>query len=183
MPLEVTVDPGATVYADADAIDEIAELRVGGSAWLALTSDQKDQAAATATADIDSLENDDSVDEDNPGFLGVRTNPEQELAWPRTGTSFSDDAWPTNLVRAAAELAISYAPAIVAGRDVLNPDLNAGNLKRKKTGALESEWFAPRATTATALARLPAQVQRLLAPLMNIVSSSVFGTGTARRSS
>jgi hypothetical protein len=173
---EVPADLEATVYADADAADDVAELRVGGASWLALTQDQKDQAAATATRDIDSI---------GDSFVGVIADDDQLLEWPRTGTDYSSDAWPQRLVDAAIELMFSYVPAFATGAsiDVLNPDPNASNIKREKIGPIETEYFAARTVEATALERFPAVVQRLLAGLVRTSNTSAWGSASVSRAS
>jgi hypothetical protein len=177
VPLELPSDVNATVYADADAIDEVAELRVGGTAWNALTADQKDQAAATATAELDALEY-------SPGFLGERADPDQNLAWPRTGTDYADDAWPAVIVNSAIELEISYAPTIRAGSDVLNPDTTNGNIKSETVGPLKTEYFAAtRSDDPDALARFPLIVQRWLRPLLRSAVTSNWGSAAVIRGS
>lgn len=183
MPFEVPADLTATTYADADAADAAAELRVGGSAWLALTGDQKDAALATASRDIDSME--EVAPSFVGGFIGERSNANQPLAWPRTGTEYSSTAWPQRLVDATIELAFTYAPAFAAGAtiDVLNADAGNGNIKREKIGPVETEFFTARATAATAIERFPWMVQRLLAPLIRVARADTWGSGTVTRAS
>lgn len=180
MPLELIATVGAddaNAYATVEEADAHASYRVGGAAWVALTSDQKIQALVTAALDIDTLE-------DAPGFLGDRADDIQALAWPRTGTDYPDDELPASLVRANIELAISYAPAFAAGAtiDVLNQNHADGNVKRKAIDVLETEWFAPRTTEATALDRFPDVVQRLLAGLVVILTPS-WGSAVVQRGS
>ena len=55
MGFQVTADLTAVSYATSDQADDVAELRVNGASWLALDSDQKDAAMATASRDIDSI--------------------------------------------------------------------------------------------------------------------------------
>lgn len=174
MPIQVTADLEATVYADADAADAVADLRVGGAAFKALEGEDKDRAAATATADLDTVD-----------WIGERVDPDQLLAWPRTGTDFDEDAWPQRVIDAAIELMFSYVPAFATGAtiDVLNPDAVEPNIKREKVGPLDTEYFAPRTVDATALERFPAVVQRLLAPLVRTPDAAAWGTGASVRTS
>lgn len=176
MPLELEATAGAddaNAYATVEETDEYAAYRIGGAAFTALTPDQKIQALVTAATDIDSLEED-------PGFIDDRTFEDQALAWPR-----GDEDLPANLVKAAMELAISYAPLFAAGAtgDALSPDPNNGNIKRKKTDVLEKEYFAPTKATATSIERFPAMVQRLLSGLVLPRSTSSWGSATVTRTS
>lgn len=163
----------ANSYATVAEADEYASYRVGGAAFIALTSDQKIQALVTATSDIDTLEA-------LPGLLGDRYTDTQALAFPR-----DDATLPDTLVPATIELAMSYAPAFATGStiDVLNQNRTDGNVKRKVVDVLETEWFAPRTTEATVLDRFPDVVQRLLMPLVVPDASQAWGTGVVVRGS
>lgn len=176
MAFEIPADVDATVYADADAIDAIAEFRVGGEAWTDLDDAQKDQITNVVTQAFDSLD-----------FKGEMTSADQNLEWPRTGTEYSDDAWPHRLVRAAIEYAIILAPTVAEGTDPLNPvDTSNGNIKREKVGPLETEYFGATATTSDTddpLAEFPAIVQRLLAPLIRSSLSLAWGSASVIRAS
>lgn len=151
--------PDANAYLTQAQADALALYRIGGAAWDDLTSDEQIQALVTATASIDTLE--------PQWWCTARSTSEQALAWPRGGAM----TLPDSLVRATFELAFSYIPAFTSGTDVLNPDLRAGNIKRKKIDVLETEYFAPGAdpsgaSAATSVQRFPAAVQGFLAPLM-----------------
>lgn len=181
MAIEVTADPDATTYADTATADTVAETRVGGSAWTELSDDDKLAALITATRDVDTLD-----------WIGDRASNAQALEWPRTnavdsnGIAYSDDTWPTRLVNAVIELAFTYALPIAAGTNPLAVDTQAGNIKRKKIGPLETEYFGATATTSvdvTTLARFPAIVQNLLAPLVRMPSTLAWGSAIARRGS
>lgn len=181
MPLALVATPGAAnanSYATVVEADAYASYRVGGAAWATLTPDQKIQALVTATGDIDTLE-------DDPGFLGERTDGVQALAWPRTGTDYDDDELPGTLVFATIELAMSYVPAFAAGSttDVLAAGSGNGNIKREKVGPLETEYFAAGSTAATAFSRFPSVVQRLLFAVVRLPPESAWGSATVSRSS
>lgn len=182
MPLELEATPGAddaNAYVTVDDAEAYASYRVGSAAFLALTDDQKIQALVTATRDIDTLE-------DDPGFVGERASEDQALAWPRTGTdTAASDELPRSLVNATIELAMSYAPAFESGStlDVLNADTGNGNIKREKTGPLETEFFAAGSVSATAFARFPAVVQRLLSAVVLLPDTSTWGAATVSRGS
>lgn len=180
MPLTLDASvggPASNSYATVAAACAVAAYRLGGAGFVALTSDQQIQALVTATSDIDSIE------QVSPGFIGGfvgdRASDSQALAWPRS----TFDGLPPNLVNATIELAITYAPAIASGADVLNEDPNAGNIKLDKVDVLTTEYFAPRylapfATPASAIQRFPAMVQRLLLSLV-VVASGNWRTGSA----
>lgn len=178
MPLTLDATPGvaqSNAYADVTQADAWALLRVGGSAWAALTADQKVQALVTATQDLDALES-------AIGFCGDRASDTQALAWPRTGTDFSDAVIPAPLERATIELAMSYEPAFTTTSDVLNPSTN-GNIKREKVGPIETEFFGP-GESSTVLSAYPLIVQRYLAALLCAPANEArWGTGVAIRTS
>lgn len=176
MPLEVDATAGAedaNAYADIEAADAHLEFRVGSAAWFDLSDDDKAQALVTAARDIDALEGD-------PGFTGDRSDDEQALAFPRDG----DDELPIEVVRANIELALTYVPAFAAGYtgDVLATDASNGNIKRDKVGQIEVEYFAPGSSSATALSRLPAIVQRLLSSFV-VTATTGWGSATVTRGS
>ncbi len=175
MPFETPADLSATVYASADAISDTAELRVGGAAWLALSSSQKDAIAAVVTQTFDSLD-----------FCGEAASTTQLLEWPRTGTDYSTTSWPVRLVNAAKEYAIILAASVGSGTDPLNSlSSTSGNIKREKVGPLETEYFAATsaATDAFSLEVFPAIVHRLLSPLVCSTITTAWGSGIAVRGS
>lgn len=178
MPRELTADPAAIAYADSSAADDAARLRetVVRAAWDALGVTEKDAVLATATADIDTIGDD---------FLGERADDDQLLEWPRTGTDYSDDAWPQRLVDATIALAFEYAPAFASGSttNLLAPDPAEPNIKREKVGPIETEYFASRSVEATGLERFPPVVQRLLRPLVSVVEENAWGSASVVRGS
>jgi len=181
MPLTLNADAGdaaANAYATVTEAETYASYRVGGAAFIALTADQKIQALVTAAGDIDTLE-------DDPGFIGDRTDDVQALAWPRTDTDFADDELPAPLVKANVELAMSYAPAFATGSttDVLATSSGNGNIKREQVGPIETEYFEAGSTAATAFARFPAVVQRLLFALVIQPATSGWGSAVVSRGS
>lgn len=172
MPREVPADLTADAYTDVDTVDTLAESHPLGAAWLALTNeDVKEGLPALASQEIDLVD-----------WIGDRATDDQELEWPRTGTDYSDDAWPSLVVRATNELLLYWAGQINAGQDVLNPSVADGTVSEETVGPITTKWFAPRATAATALERFPATVQRLLAPLVRVETSS-WGSARVVRAS
>lgn len=176
MPLSLEPTAGAddaNSYASLEEALEYASYRVGGDAFLELDEADQVRALFTATAEIDALE-------DEPGFLGSRSDEEQALAFPRDG----DDELPAKLVRATIELAISYAPAFADDYtgDPLNDAIGNGNIKRDKVGPVEVEFFESQAPGASTLERLPAAVQRLLAGFI-VSSAATWGSAAVSRGS
>lgn len=175
--MALTIDPAvggasSNAYADVAAATTVATYRVGGSAaaWLALTPDQKIQTLVTATRDIDALL-----------FKGARATGTQALEWPRTGTAYASTIIPAPIIAATIELAFSYATAVTAGTDVLNPD--TATIKREKVGEIETEYFTPSTPLTDDLTHFPLIVQRLLAPLVWIAAASGWGNSLAVRTS
>jgi hypothetical protein len=164
VPFALTADPEAIAYpsvADAESADEI---RGGGTAFLALDDEVQAQLLASASLDLDTSD-----------WKGDRATTTQELEWPRTGTIYSDDAWPGVLIQATIALAFANAITLTAdaAADLLNPALN--NIKREKTGPLEVEFFSPVSTDATDVSRWPTIVQALIARLIRAESVSEWG--------
>lgn len=177
------IDP--TTYATVAQADARAEQRRGSvlAAWEDVDDEDKLAALIAASEDLDTLE-----------WIGDRATPEQTREWPRSdavgavsGYEYGDDTWPSNLVTATMELAFARAASYGddAETDPLNPDLSAGNIKRKKTGPIEKEYFAPTTTTAsvTSIERFPPIVQNLLRDLIRVALSGEWGSSTAVRSS
>lgn len=169
MPLTLIATPGATnanSYATVDDADTLASYRVGGAAFVALTSDQKIQALVTATRAIDTLEA-------YPGFIGSRYLPTQALAWPRGAATL-----PIALVNADIELAMTYATALTTSPvpDVLNATTGNGNIKVDQVGPISTEYFEATEPVANTLERFPAVVQALL---YGLVLRVIEGWGSA----
>lgn len=178
MPLALDASVGGAAsnsYATVAAAESAATFRAGGNAtaWVALTPDQKVMSLVTATRDIDTVR-----------FKGGRASTTQALEWPRTGTQYASNILPKPLVDATIELAFSYAPAFAAGASVdpLNADDSAARIKREQVGEVEVEYFTPPSAPGEQLARLPAIVQRLLAPLVWVASGG-WGRSTVARAS
>lgn len=167
MPLTLDSTVGganANTYADAATADDYLSYRIGASAWATYTADLKAQALVSATRDLDTLD-----------FIGERATDTQALEWPRTGTSYAADELPDDLVAAVIELAFLYAQEFTASGAIAAPTAN-GNLKRKKVGPIEKEWFAPTTTVAIDVERFPAAIQALIADL---IRSAVSAWGSA----
>jgi hypothetical protein len=173
VPYEVTADPAAFAYATVADATTARDRRGGGTAFFALADDAiRAQKLAQASMDLDTSD-----------WIGERASTDQELEWPRTGTPYSDDAWPGVLVDATIELAFANArkEADDASADVLNPV--PSNIKREKVSSIETEYFAPATTDATDASRWPTIVQALIASLLRSTVAAAWGVGTAVRSS
>lgn len=182
MAFETTADLEATTYATVDDVRAAADLRGGAvKAAIGALSDEDILGGLTArTIDIDTL-----------AWIGDRASDDQALEWPRTDTDYSDDAWPSRLTTALIEQLFADAVAGKLGEDatsdVVSIDVREANLKRKKTGPLEKEYFAPTVTaeSITSVARFAPIVQNLLAPLVRsaVDAASEWGSSCVRRSS
>ncbi len=182
MAIETTADTEATTYASVDDADLVAETQPAAvkAAWEDLDPDEKIAGLTARSADIDTLD-----------WIGERASDDQALEWPRTGTDYSDDAWPTRLVAAVIQQTFADALAGKLGESAtvnpVNPTLATSNLKRQTIGPLTKEFFAPTATTVdlTSVARFAPIVQNLLAPLIRdtAAESSSWGTSCSRRAS
>jgi hypothetical protein len=187
LSFDVTVGGSAsTSYADVGSADDLADLRVNGSLWKALSESQKEIALVTASRDLDTED-----------FLGTRATSTQSMEWPRVGAPAWLDAntIPPRLVAATIELAYSYVPAFGdASVDVLNPsDPASQGVKREKVDTIETEYFDRTIRNGVAgvvpfdarsLSRFPSIVQRLIAPLVRSVVSAGWGnTAVAVRTS
>jgi hypothetical protein len=169
---EVAAEPTAIAYASLADAESADEARGGGAAFLALDDEVQAQMLTAASIDLDTAP-----------WIGGRATTTQEREWPRTGTAYSDDAWPQILVDATIELAFANARKLAAdaSTDLLNPV--PSNLKRKKTGPIEKEYFAPTAAAATEPTRWPTIVQALIAPLIRVAAVSGWGSAVAIRTS
>ena len=177
MPREVEADLEADAYQDVSTADDIAETHPNGASWIALDDDdRKARLLALASRDIDTLE-------DDPGFLGDRASDDQELEWPRTSTSYSDDAWPQRLVDATTELAFDYAAKVANDEPVLSEDPRAAGVVEETVGPITTKWEKGTASAATAIERFPAVVQRLLNGLLRSSTAGSWGSSTAYRGS
>lgn len=128
-------NPAANSYADLDFIRAYNVAR--GRAYA--IGDVND---ATATAQ--SLQAMDYIEAQEPDMQGQRVfGADQPLSWPRNyvvlyGDDFPIDAIPVQLKNAQAELAWQVKAGVV-----LFPTTSGQQLKRKKLGPIEKEWFGP----------------------------------------
>lgn len=154
-------DPNANSYATVARADAIAETRLFGATWADTSeTDQeptKSQALISATAELDTLP-----------WLGVKTDPDQPLEWPRTGVvdrngnPIPDDVIPRAVELATIELAL---------RRVKLGDPEAKNdsegIKKLKAGTIEVEFDVSKnrlsnGTTVVPLTLIPETVLTLI---------------------
>lgn len=118
-------------------------IRTTGTTWTALTSDVKDNYLRWAAMTLDNLD-----------WRGYRTAETQALAWPRAdvedkdGYAIEDDAIPTWLKRAQAEMAYQLVSTD------WTQGLGTTPARRVKLGSLEVEGKSYRAVPSSVLAFL-----------------------------
>lgn len=161
--MALTVETGAGVQ----GADTYAARATVLAYWVARPHDAL--AATVAAADVDEL--DGAIREATafidgaygPYFRGVRRGYVQGLLWPRSGAC--DDAGyplpglPPELISAVCEL----APRALGARLADDVDLTA-QIKREKTGPLETEYFQPAMNAPLVTYGV---VGSLLAPILN----------------
>lgn len=122
--------------------------------WSALTTDEKSRGLVSATRLID-----------RQRWLGEKTDPLQELAFPRTGltdcdgTEIDPDTVPQQVVDASILLALDLASGSSVATAATTEDLT----KRLKAGSVELEKFRADQSLAT---RFPLPVMELLSCFM-----------------
>lgn len=133
MPVTVIADPtddAANSYvtvAEADAY-HVARPTTTSAKWNAATADDKAAAVVTATELLDSAIQ----------WTGAAVDPEQPLAWPRTGmvsrngASIPDDEFPRDLKRATSE----FARQVLAGNRLADNDVARAGITDLKVGSI-----------------------------------------------
>jgi hypothetical protein len=157
----VTIDAiDYDTYADIADADEYLAADFGASLWRAeLDDDQKARAEVTSTRILNRLI-----------WAGDKTDPDQPLAWPRTGTGISgvdDDEIPQPIIDAS----IVLAKLIHAGQNIDDQASTDSGVKRQKAGSVEIEYFLP----TTDPQRLPVSVMELI----GLYLSGLVGLGGA----
>lgn len=174
--LDTTVGgANANAFVDVDYVAEMAAVSGPiGAAWLVLDEDAQIGTILRATRLVSARQ-----------YIGDRTSDAQRLSFPRTGlVYYDDDVIPSIVEEATAIEAIASTPLFAAGGSAFpTPATQTLQLKRKKTGPLEREWFAPGVVDATSTQSLTADVQLLLAELLSDVSADQYGASIQRRTS
>lgn len=146
-----------------------------GAVWLALGSTEKDGTILMATRKVNARR-----------YRGERATDTQRLNFPRTCTIYADDVIPPPVEEATAIEAIALAPQFTAGSAVPlfpTPTTAPQQLKRKKTGPLEKEYFENKSVVATSTQSLTADAQQLLADLLIEEGAFQYGASTQERTS
>lgn len=137
--MAIVSTPGASnanAYGEVTVIDSYAVATAWAATWAALTpSSAKEALAIRAARALDQI-----------AFAGWMTNDDQALQFPRGGIStprgvmLDDETIPPAITRAWAHIA-AWLSSFPATTDPFSVATNA-NIKREKTGPLETEYFA-----------------------------------------
>lgn len=152
--MALVVEDGSGANANANSYADLAFIRAYNLARGREFTDDDDLGIARALLAMDYLQ--------SLAYQGSRTfGQDQPLEWPREnvwlyGDWFANDAIPVQLKNAQAELAWQVQSGIV-----LFPTQSGQQVKRRKIGQLEREFFGPAADTPF----MPA-VNAWLAPLL-----------------
>jgi hypothetical protein len=157
-----------TVYANVATADDYFNASTQFSDWDALTDDEKARGLVSSTRLIDRQK-----------WLGEKTDPLQELAFPRTGltdcdgTAIDEDTIPDAVIDASILLALDLATGSGVATSATTEDLT----KRLKAGSVEIEKFRADQTTVT---RFPLPIMELLGCFMSgsitVAGSLDYGT-------
>lgn len=146
-------------YVDVAYADEYLDADATADAWRAADDDAKGRGIVTGGRVLDRL-----------NWPGTKTDPDQLLAWPRTGvTGYSDDEIPQAIVDANVEL----AAASVAGIDIANFVTTATTEKSIKAGSVAVENFRQFGIGARQFP-LPKPAWELIAGLLGVTSGSAM---------
>lgn len=119
---------------------------------------------AGAELDVQIVKSTDFIVSKETDFAGSRTNDTQPLPFPRTDLAIYDVDVPVDAIPLQVKnLQCGLVMAMVAGFDFFPATSEAG-LRRKKTGPLEKEWFAPGGGVSSIS---HPTVDALLAPLLS----------------
>lgn len=161
----------ANSYSSVAAALVRAALDVRSATFVALDDETlQEPYLAMATVEIDAalLE--------TGSLIGDKADADQALELPRD----SDTTIDVRAVLATQLLAFYLAERASLG-EIGTPIANNGNVKRDKTGPLETEYFAP-SVTSTAFDALPSYVRALLTPLL-ASTRAVWGSAVVTRGS
>lgn len=160
----MTVKIGTITYETYQTVPEVDAFLQADAArapkWAALTADGKARCVVTATRRFNRLE-----------WVGQKTDPEDELAWPRTGTGVEgvvDDDIPQAVLDAHA----TFAGDLAGDVTVADKPNTGSNVRSVKAGSAQVEFFTP--TTGSVL---PPTILDLIGDLL--AGSVTAGTLTA----
>lgn len=120
---------GVEVYASLAETDAYMENAFHADAWRASTDELKERAIVTATRIFN-----------RQRWLGEKTDPAQELAWPRTGTGLagvSDTVIPQDIIYGMMELAL----ALVDGSEVQTEQNTSQKIASLSAGSVSISFF------------------------------------------
>jgi len=169
MPVAITATPGdanANSFVDEADAQAYIDARLNPDAWDGAAVDDQRRALVEATRELDRLR-----------WKGTPVTLTQALAWPREDVTIPDlpddvttesqseygtDEVPQRIQDATVELALEF---LRAGTTDVAGLPSSIELKRRKTGPLEREFFAPH-QRARGLSRFP-RVVSLIRPLLD----------------
>lgn len=155
-------------YADVASADIYLAADPNGTTWAGLDDDQKGRYLVQATRVLNAQR-----------WKGQRVDPDQPLAWPRSGISGVDDE---GVPQAIFDASIELANLGALGTDIVNFTSTFSVQKRLKAGSVEIENFRSFDTVYP----LPQAVWRLIAPYIggtdDGTNGGVRGFGTCGRS-
>lgn len=133
---EVTLGSGLEyeVYADLDTANVYLAAQFDATAWRAADATTQGRGLVTGTRQIDAQ-----------AWQGEKTDPDQALAFPRTGLTYADgspvpsDAVPQEVIDANCLLAAD----ILDGTAAANAAAALSGTRRLKAGSAEIEYFRP----------------------------------------
>lgn len=142
---------GTNSYIDAAGAEAYFADRLYADEWTGADAGDKDKALLMARRVLD-----------QQPFAGSRSDPDQMLAWPRTGFYGVDpETVPQAILDAQCELALAFL------REDLTADDGARGVRRLKAGSVEIEYDG-RAPAK----RLPDAVTALLEPFLAVTESA-----------
>ena len=142
---------GTNSYIDAADADVYFDDRLYADEWIGADSGDKDKALLMARRVLD-----------QQPFAGTLSDPDQMLAWPRTGVYGADpDTVPKAVIDAQCELALAFL------REDLTADDGTRGVRRLKAGSVEIEYDG-RAPSK----RLPDASLALLEPFLVVTENA-----------
>lgn len=141
-----------TVYANVATADDYFNGSLSSADWSALTADEKARALVTSTKTIDRQQ-----------WQGEKTDPLQELAFPRTGVvdCAGNDVTSAMTLTVVTEASILLALDIFTNSAVLTSVSTEDLTKRLKAGSVEIEKFRASSDSVSS-GRFPLPVQELI---------------------
>lgn len=149
---------GYNCYVAQAAATDYLSLSVGAASWTSATSAEKDAALVSATRALDKMI-----------WQGEKADPDQALAFPRTGivdregNALPDDEIPPDITAACIELAL----ALIVDSALYTAQDTSKNISSLKAGSAAITYFRPQAG-----GRFPPQVSALLTSLLGTGASS-----------